>query len=1018
MRILLFFFLLFFVTCTHAQHFGYVFNRITTDDGLRLSSNNISSIYQDKDGFIWVGHSNGLQRFDGNKFILYNPGLSMPHKLPQVAIEKILPAGNRSLWLAAYSIREFGIFDPVKFTYNKVPLRTSSAIPVRAEFRLWQDGHQQTFISVSRYGKVLKYDPAKNEFNENTPLNNLPSGWKGMLNVHHDVLKNQYWIVADSGLCVYDVATRQMWSRQYNPAGIPLLNNKQIQQAVSQFYIDKKRRHWVFNWTGGQNFYCFDSTATYLLPDRAGIAGVNTSYAEVNHFFESSSGTLWLYGLANLYVEEKNRRSFSLQRHRYTSTGNISYEKVNNMFEDRTGIIWIATDQGLYYTLGTGNDVANIYLSEIPGKYNVTSILQLATGQYWLATWGEAVLTLTPDFKPYATPLYKNVPATDRVQWIAYRQVWAMHQHSTSGKIFLGCQRGQLMIFDTLNSRTVYLHPPEMNMSTIRSIAEGKQGHVFFGTQGGRLVQYDGSTFSVLQDFGSGAIIFRVLVDHEGSIWLGVQDQGIYLLDESGQRIIKHFDANSVGLFNSTCKDIEQIDNDHFAAATGALTVINKRTGHIAVYDIEKGLPSNSITRLSRDGNGYIWIITDNGLCRFDHQRKEFTTYGKEDGILMANAVKEADYLSKEKLIMFAGVNSLMCFHPSKLQSQKPPPDVAITDFTLDGNYLLLDSLRLLPEITLKPHQDNFTIQFACLDFRNRDKYTYYYQMLGIDNAWIRTDNYSVVFSGLSSGHYIFRVKAVGPDGATSAKVTELKIFIRPPFWRTGWFISVVLTVIALIVHGFYRMRLNKIIAVEKIRNRVARDLHDDMGSTLSTINILSSMAKAKLHTDTNKAGEFINKISDNSQRMMEAISDIVWAIKPSNDSMAKVVARMREFANNIFEARDIELEFKADEAVNDVRIDMEGRRDFFLVFKEAVNNAAKYSKCTLASVEVLVKNNALLLKVIDNGAGFDVTRADSGNGLGNMQKRAASLGGKLHIVSTADSGTTVSLTVPLNRNK
>ncbi|MBL0336126.1 MAG: hypothetical protein IPP73_12690 [Chitinophagaceae bacterium] len=182
-------------------------------------------------------------------------------------------------------------------------------------------------------------------------------------------------------------------------------------------------------------------------------------------------------------------------------------------------------------------------------------------------------------------------------------------------------------------------------------------------------------------------------------------------------------------------------------------------------------------------------------------------------------------------------------------------------------------------------------------------------------------------------------------------------------------------------------MRINRILAVEQIRNRVARDLHDDMGSTLSTINILSSMAKSKLNTDTVKTSEYISKISDNSQRMMEAMDDIVWSIKPANDSMQKITARMREFATSVLEAKNIELSFRTEDSVHDVKLNMEARRDFFLIFKEAVNNVAKYSQCKQARVHISVHNSRLMLVVEDDGKGFDVQTVDSGNGLGNMQK-------------------------------
>jgi signal transduction histidine kinase len=235
-----------------------------------------------------------------------------------------------------------------------------------------------------------------------------------------------------------------------------------------------------------------------------------------------------------------------------------------------------------------------------------------------------------------------------------------------------------------------------------------------------------------------------------------------------------------------------------------------------------------------------------------------------------------------------------------------------------------------------------------------------------------------------------------------------MNFYIRPPFWKTKWFISCLFFLLALVIYAIHNLRVNRLLAVEKLRNRVARDLHDDMGSTLSTINILSSMAKTKMTTDAVKTTEYLSKISDNSQRMMEAMDDIVWSIKPSNDSMQRVTARMREFATSVLEAKDIELNFSVQEEVFDVKLNMEARRDFFLVFKEAVNNAAKYSGAEKVVVEVTLNKRAMVLTVQDNGRGFDVVKADGGNGLGNMQKRAEAMNGRVRIYSKSGTGTTV----------
>jgi len=167
------------------------------------------------------------------------------------------------------------------------------------------------------------------------------------------------------------------------------------------------------------------------------------------------------------------------------------------------------------------------------------------------------------------------------------------------------------------------------------------------------------------------------------------------------------------------------------------------------------------------------------------------------------------------------------------------------------------------------------------------------------------------------------------------------------------------------------------------------------------------------MNADELKTREYLSKISEYSQRMMEAMDDIVWSIKPSNDSMQKIIARMREFATNVLEAKDIQLDFKVSEDVYDVKLNMQASRDFFLIFKEAVNNAAKYSEAYDVQVHLCVNNKKLVLLVKDNGDGFDLQQAD-GNGLGNMQKRADAMNGNITIESKEGEGTKVNLVVPL----
>lgn len=339
-------------------------------------------------------------------------------------------------------------------------------------------------------------------------------------------------------------------------------------------------------------------------------------------------------------------------------------------------------------------------------------------------------------------------------------------------------------------------------------------------------------------------------------------------------------------------------------------------------------------------------------------------------------------------------------------------PRVAITDFKVYNQNLPVDSLLRLHQIELPNDRNTFSISFALVGLP--DTLVYYYKLDGADNGWTQAlKSQTVNYTLLPPGSYTFLVRAQNKKGTLVTPITKLPILIRIPFWLSWWFILLGCLLFTGIIYYFHRQSVNRILAIEAIRQKVARDLHDDMGSTLSTINILSMMAKNKLAEDPAKAGAFLTKISDNSSRMMEAMDDIVWSINPANDSMDKIVARMRSFATEVLEAKDIDLAFTVSGDVQSVHLDMEQRRDFFLIYKEAINNIAKYAHCKKTIITLELTQQKLTLSIADDGAGFDVAAADTGNGLNNMRKRAENLG-SITIESIPGSGTTVCLQIPV----
>ncbi|HEX8462349.1 MAG TPA: two-component regulator propeller domain-containing protein, partial [Segetibacter sp.] len=943
--------------------------------------------------------------------------------LQHARISQIVPAQKGKLLLAMFSLKEFGLFDPSTLVYKKIAIKPAGKISPTAEFRLWKDSKGEIYLNVQNYG-ILHYNEPENAFVDDHPFP-FPAKWTvSLLGFFEHKQEQQYWFACDSGLCIYDSRSRQMRHRRNNPTNLEILNRKEIKDRLTNVYVDKQGRNWIFGLSKsgeeGQVKWCFASTGKNTL--QKDTAGLNHGYAgttEYKSFYETKEGELWIYGYNILLHYDKNNQRFDYVKN---NTGNknfdIDYESVFQVMEDKDGNIWIATNQGIYYTAtGSANDaVDNITFNSKNGPTSINDILELPNEQIWFTSWRGGVTAIDKHLKKVENAVYRQPPPAN---WPMELKIAATHtlsiaRQAATGNIWIGCNRGVLLIHNPSTKTTQYLHPAIFNNSVIDYIVEDKEGVMWLGLQSGKLIKYSNNNFEIVQDVAT--IIYKVFIDSDGWIWLATRGRGLFAIERNSGKILQHYtaDDSSNRLYSNTGLDIEQLKNGLIAFGAGALHFIDKKTRKVSTIKYEDGLPSNTISRLRIDDKGFLWIITSNGLCRYNPGNHHITPYSRKDGVVLAEQTIAADYRTSKGDIIFGGSNSVVMFNPTAFSVVRQPANVTITDFKIFNRFLPLDSLLGNAAIRLNYDENSPSIYFASLNYRERDKLTYYYKLEGVENDWIKADrSYYVNYSLLPPGKYIFKIYCENIEGIKSAKTTELTLTIKPPYWRTWWFMSFLFFIVALLIYALHEARVKRLLAMEQLRNRVARDLHDDMGSTLSTINILTSMAINKVNIDIPKTSVYLHKIAEYSEKMMDVMDDIVWSIKPSNDSIHKITARMREFATNVLEAKEIEFEFKIDEEVSDVKLNMEARRDFFLVFKEAVNNAAKYSKASNVLIQVKMQYKKLMLVVKDDGIGFNIAEAD-GNGLGNMQKRAENVNGTVTIQSKQGEGTTVKLVIPI----
>jgi signal transduction histidine kinase len=224
----------------------------------------------------------------------------------------------------------------------------------------------------------------------------------------------------------------------------------------------------------------------------------------------------------------------------------------------------------------------------------------------------------------------------------------------------------------------------------------------------------------------------------------------------------------------------------------------------------------------------------------------------------------------------------------------------------------------------------------------------------------------------------------------------------------------VLLIVIGLLVFNRHRLihQSKRQMEIEQVRNEIARDLHDDIGSTLSSINILSQLAIKE--NQTASTATYFQRIAEQSAKMMESMSDMVWSINPDNDTIQKMLARMKEFTSEILEPKNIAYEFDGEDTLHDLSLDVAERKNIFLIFKETINNAAKYSECSFIRISILHLQGFLQLTITDNGRGFDLLKAPAGNGLNNMKERAEEIKATWNLETSPGQGTTTTLVVPL----
>ena len=1017
------FFLSIYSLATQAQlpRKKYAFTHYGASQG--VSSNEVACSIQDKEGYIWIGTTNGLQRYDGVRFLSFKTQKDNPASVPGSYIQQLVLDNNGNLWLIADGNR-VGVFDTKRFTFKEAAIK-----PEKEEYRfglkkLVRD-EQGNIMMIIGGLQLLTYNVQANEFSGKYNFIQFPKGW-AITDLIHLPGTTKYVIGTHQGLVVYNTKTGKINSRSDNPERDPMVDRLGSLKGSGPFHflLDKKGRFWTSTWDVYPRIYCYDTKTNkdilwnydFLVP----VGG----YHEVHGFIQQQDGKVWLYGLNVFgeFIEEE--KQFRLVFNGYENEQSIAYIKCGHLTEDKEGNIWVSTsNNGLYCFNPAEQFFTNIRhtnrVNKRPGDGSVMSFAPVRNG-FLVGTWGDGVYRYDTNFNLLPLKIKGELFSETGTP-----SIWGMYPSRDSNTIWMACQPGIYKYDQRTGIATAY-NPQLFKNRTVRQIEEDLNGNVWMGTQSLGVFKWDHIKGKNNFDDGVTAIkgipeaqVSRIYRDQKGFIWVGINGHGLYKVDPNTDKVLLHFGTKEPPerrLLSDAVSEVIDYNDSIMVIAAGGLLVYNTRQEKILKSVGTPEVIAGNLTAMIKDQFGYVWASATTGIYRVNIFSNIFIKFDRVDGIDNDYFIYGAAMRMRDGRILFGADNQFVSFDPSKVQINNVSPPIKITGFRLMNRQLLVDSLAALDRINLAPDDNSIAIEFSGLSYNNA--YIVKYKMDDLDKDWkIADKNYEAVYSYLPNGNYTFQVRSEDAEGNPGPVITTLKIKVNPPFWKTWWFLGLVIFAATAVLFWLDKLRIQRLRVTESVRTRIATSLTEDMSNSLSSINISSELAKTKIDTDTQRTKEYIGQISETSNRMVQAMYDMVWSIDPKNDTMEDTIQRMKIFANEIENSYTFTVDFEIEKQVENLKFNMEHRYELLSIFKEAVTNAAKHSNGRYAKVNLRYSNSRLLMMIVDDGKGFPMNDASMlGRGVSDMRRRATIIDAILYIESEINTGTIVKVEMPARK--
>lgn len=1003
-----------------AQAPSLYFERITVQNG--LSHNKVNCILQDRRGFMWIGTNDGLNRFDGQRFNIFRNNPEDKSSISGNLITGLLEDKDGILWITTsdggLSRYDYRLAPDKQFKqYRNLP-GDSLSIPTNSLNTLIEDPQQRLWLATSNFSIIL-FDKRKEKF-----INPKAPGTKGIQALAMDASGKVWAGRQGGGILKGDPRTLTFET----DARYAQLYTELPHAEVSSLFRDKNNNVWFGSWD--RQLYRFNDRTkkeeTFVSKEQHNFSG-----DEVLAFAEDNKGFVWMGGHFNgLQLFDPVHDRFYLYTADPAKEGTVADNRINCIYRDRNGMMWVGTGKGISVSSPVQQQFTQHFFPKT-GKDPVTffDLYEDENRDLWFGTSEGIFIRRNGAAGMIHRPIsYKGEP------------LWATYFLADSNDLYIGTNYS-VFLYDKKTGALRILPGTEedkvmnkiIESRVVSMIKDSIEGHpvILVSPYGHFITYYDlvskrwvsrlDSSKNILANFRlKDNFVRKFYKTRHNRIWLANVMQGLGEWHRSFIPTVTYHTNNPSlknGLSNNHVYDIVEDNRGNLWISTygGGLHFMDISSGHIQHI----ANSPNLLEGLQLDSHGNVWMITNGDIARYNPAKNTFTIFNLPD-VEKSGGVSGYFFKDAGGKMYVKGSGYYIPFHPDSVSIQRVPAKIWFTDFQVFGSSG--SDLLQQEKIVLPYYRNTISIAFAAPDYTFSYPLHFAYKLEGTNSDWSESDPSHIAnYANLPGGDYVFLVK-ISNMGDGQTEIARLPIRIIPPYWQRWWFYLVCATVVSVLIWLIYRYRINELLKRQAIRNKIAQDLHDSMGSALSSISIYSRVAQIKnTRNEKNDLQNVLEKITNTSTDVISEMNDIVWTINPRNDSMEKIIQRMESYARPLAAANNISFHFSVDKAMLQANLTMEKRKNLYLIFKEAFNNAIKYAGATEISTRIGEQKGRVLLQVKDNGKGFDMTQPVKhmdghigGNGLSNMRMRAQEMGGACRIEAEEGKGAVIVLEFPL----